>query len=584
MGLRGPKPSSQAELRARGSWIAKKRSKKDAAAPKLARRYVPPAPSPEEVEEICRTGIPGYDPWKDSDGFVFDANAAAEVIGWFQSHLTHVKGELSGKAFRLERWERAIVGNAFGWKDKRGCRRYRRVLIFVARKNGKTPLAAGFANRLYLGEHEGGAEVYSIASTRAQARLVWSWASGQIRRDRELRGACRIYSHSIVRTDDLESFYQPVAAEAQGLDGANAHAAIIDELHALSDPELVRVAETSTAARRQPMIVYITHAGYDRDTICHEVYQYGCDVRDGAIVDPKFLPAIFEPGEGDNWRDEKTWAKANPNLGVSVKLDYFRGEFERAVRNPAYEATFRRLHLNQWTEAETLWISSSTWSKFGEVVNRDSLQGRVCFGGLDISLTRDMTSLALCFPPTPQDAKYRLINFFWLPDSDLKDREDRDRASYFVWSQRGWLELIKGSVIESGPIERTILQAKKMFKIQEIAYDRYRSGELVTRLSGAHGMTMVEHGQGFLGMNAPMAEMERLLLLGELRHEANPIMQWQIGRTNAVRDTSGNMKPDKSSRNARIDGVVAAIMAVGRAVASAPKSGSVYSQRGGLCE
>jgi len=501
-------------------------------------------------------------------------------VDFFHLGLQHVKGEWANTPFHLERWEQAIVGNLFGWLRPDGSRRYRRAFIAVGRKNGKTPLCAGLALRTWVGEVEPGAEVVSVASTRDQARLVWDWAKGMIHRCPEIKASVKLYQHSMVLNDDPLACYKPIAAEAGGIHGANIHAAIIDELHTLPDRELVDVIETSTGARRQPLIVMITTAGWDRTTICWEKWEYARAVRDGNLNDPQFLPAIWEADESDDWTDEATWAKANPNMGVSIKLDYLRAECEKAKKNPDYENTFRQLHLNMWTQQAKRWIGMDSWRKCAMPFDAAKLAKRPCYAGLDLAHTRDMSALALCFPPCAEYPKFYCIQcYFWLPAHDLKTRELRDFAPYFKWSQAGLLDLTPGAITDYRYIRERIKDIAKHHRIVEIAYDRWNASHLVTELAEEDGLTMTEHGQGYASMSWPSKEFERVILDGKISHGGNPILEWQMNSVALLTDPSGNIKPTKSQDRARIDGVVASIMAVGRAMLAFQKT-SVYSTRG----
>ncbi|MCI0344343.1 MAG: terminase large subunit, partial [Chloroflexi bacterium] len=339
--------------------------------------------------------------------------AARAAITWIHQRLTHTRGEWGLRPLELERWQQAIVANLFGWKDRDGRRRYRSCLVAVPRKNGKTTLAGGLVNLVACLDEEPGAELYSAAADREQARLVYSAAAGMVRQDLELADRARIYHNSIVY-DGGRSTYKVLSAEAGTKHGLNAHLVVVDELHAHRDRELVDVLVTSTGARRQPLVVYITTSDFDRPSICNETWDYMARVRDGVIEDPTALPAIWEAARSDDWTKRSTWKKANPNYGVSVKPEYLDREYRRAREVPAYENTFRRLHLNQRTEQDVRLIPLADWDRCAGPPDAIG----PCYAGLDLSSTTDLSSLVLYFPQT-----HSVLPFFWVPGECAELRE-----------------------------------------------------------------------------------------------------------------------------------------------------------------
>ena len=574
--------SEKLKAHARREWARKAAMDAGELGPSYVSREIPPTPPAAGIEASCRNLIPAYDPWRDAGDCVFDAHAARDAVGWFHKHLTHIRGSLGKQAFRLEPWQQAIIGNLFGWFRPDGLRRYRKSLIFIPQKNGKTAMAAGIALRLFIEDDEPGAEVYSAAYTREQARLVWGWARGMILNDEYLSARTIVYAHSIVRSNDENSFYHAIAAEERGVHGTNVHAGVIDELHTFTaaKEEVVVTLEEKTSARSQPMIVQITTAGYDHHSICYREYEYAKGVCDGSIRDSTFLPVIYEAPKDADWASEDVWRACNPNLGVSVSVENMRAACEKARRSPRLQNVFRRMRLNQWTESVECWIPADVWSECKSDYSEGDLLGEECYAGLDLSHTRDTSALAMCFPPAKDRVEFRLLVYTWLPKDDLRDREERDNASYREWSQAGWLKLTDGNVVDFLWIRAAILDAAKKFKVREIAYDRWNASQLVTELAEQHGVTMVEHGQGFASMSWPTKEFERLILGGMLRHNGNEMLTWEIARTVTKMDPAGNLKPDKAASNARIDGVVASIMACGLAVARyAQRKPGLYATR-----
>ncbi len=356
--------------------------------------------SPADYREVIRE-IPGYDPYATAGDCTFDNKAAHQAIQFIES-LNHIKGAKGGTKIELEPWQKAIVANLFGWKRPDGTRRYREVFVFVPRKNGKSLMAAALVLCVLFTDAEPGAEIYSAAADRDQAALVFDVAKSMVLGDDELSGLCKVYQKAITR-EELGSSYKAISRDANTKHGYNAHCVIIDELHAQPNRDLVDVLMTSTGARRQPMVVHITTAGFDRNSICYLKYDQARRVRDAkpgdTDNDPSFLPVIYEAPAESDWTDEKTWFAANPNLDVSVSLDYLRRECQHAKDSPAYQNTFKRLHLNIWTEQDVRWLDMSKWDLCGLTpIEAAELEGRECYAGLDLASTNDVAALVLLFP------------------------------------------------------------------------------------------------------------------------------------------------------------------------------------------
>jgi phage terminase large subunit-like protein len=418
-------------------------------------------------------------------------------------------------------------------------------------------LCAGIALRL-LFDGEPGAEIYSCAADRDQARLVFEMAKVCVEQSPKLKSKLKVYRNSIVR-EDTHSFYKALSAEAFTKHGLNAHGVIFDELHAQPDRELVDVMQTSMGARRQPMLVYITTAGYDRKSVCWEIWKYAEAVASGAIKDESFLPMIYAAATEDDWRDEKTWQKANPNLGVSVKLDFLRTECARAVEMPSYENTFRQLHLNQWTEQDTRWLRMDHWAQ-GNAPCPVSLAGRECWAGLDLATTFDTTALVLLFPL--DEGRYWVEPHFWIPEENMRDRVRRDKVSYDVWARQGHLHLTPGNVTDFDQVRSDINELAKKYAIKQVAIDRWNATQLANQLQG-DGVNVIGFGQGYSSMSGPSLVLESLCVSGKLLHGGHPTLAWQAGNVAVQRDHNGNIKPSKAKSNERIDGIVALVMALG---------------------
>lgn len=512
-------------------------------------------------------------------GFYYDEAAAQRAVDFFYLFLKHIKGEFAGHPFKLLDWQESkIIRPLFGWKRADGTRKYRRCYVEIPRKSGKSTLCAGIGLYLTFADNEPGSEVYSAASDRDQAAIVFDVAKEMVFNDEKLRGMAQVFRRSIV-VSKTSSFYKVLSADAFSKHGLNAHGIIFDELHAQPNRELWDVLTTSTGARRQPIIIAITTAGFDRHSICWEMHDYATKVRDKIIDDPEFLQVIYAAPMESDWREESTWVAANPGIGITVKRDYLAAECKRAIETPGYQNTFRRLHLNQWVEQETRWLDMVSWDENGGKFTEEELEGRSCFAGLDLSTTTDITALILLFPPAGDDLKWRLLCRFWVPAEGIVKRAERDRVPYDVWQRQGFIEATEGNVVDYDVIRERVKQLAERFRIIEIAYDRWNSSQLITQLQN-DGAQVVPIGQGYVSLSAPTKEMEKLILGRLLAHGDNPVLKWMASNVATEQDAAGNIKPSKKKSTERIDGIVAVVMALARAIAyNADGERSIYEQR-----
>lgn len=511
----------------------------------------------------------------------FDNDRADEVVK-FISLLQHTKGKWAGHQFTLEPWQEKIAREFFGTMTEGGKRQYRTLYVEIPRKNGKSFWAASLAlYMLFIDSHrdlEG--EHYSAASTRDQASLVYNMATSMIRKNPALLKQCSIVdSQRRIVYYKTNSFYRVIPAEAASAHGYSASSIVVDELHAQSSRDLVDTLITSQGAREQPVCIFLTTAGYDQNSICWEYHEYARQVNEGVIDDPTFYGVIYSADEGDDWEKVDTWRKANPNLGISINEDFLKQEARKARQVPAYQNTFKRLYLNLWTNQEERWLDLNVWDDTGSIVVPEELKGRECYGGLDLSSNTDITALVLVFPD--DDGGYDVLPFFWLPGDNIQDRINRDKVPYDYWKKQGWVTLTQGNVIDYGHIREKINQLGKEYNIQEISYDRWGASKLVQDLQG-DDFVMVPMGQGFASMNTPTQELMRLVLTKKLRHGGNPVLRWMADCVTVKQDPAGNLKPAKPDRKAsgkRIDGIVALIMAIDRAMRHEDNT-SVYAHRG----
>jgi phage terminase large subunit-like protein len=518
-------------------------------------------------------------PWqRDRPGFHFDEQAANKAVEFIEELCHHTKGEYAGTPLILEPWQRAIVRALFGWKRADGTRRFRRAYIEVPKKNGKSTLGAALGLYLTSGDEEDGAEVYSAAADRQQAGIIFDQASDMVEVEPELSSRFGVYVRHLT-FPERRSVYRVLSSDAPSKHGFNIHGTLFDELHTQPNRELWDTLKGGGASRRQPLLIAFTTAGYDRSSICWEQHEYAEKVLAGLVEDDYFFAAIYAAGPDDDWTDPATWRKANPNLGVSVKEDFLREECNAAKESPAAQNTFRRLHLNQWTEQATRWIDIAVWDENAGEVDAVELLGRPCYAGLDLASTMDVAALVLLFPPIEElERLYRVLPFFWVPEETAALRSRRDRVQYDTWIRSGAMLATEGNVTDYGVIRQTIRELAEQYELRELAIDRWNSTQLQTEL-GEDGITVVPFGQGFASMAAPTKELERLTLERRLAHGGHPVLRWMASNVAVKTDPAGNLKPDKSRSTEKIDGIVALVMALGRATLTT-NTQSVYETEG----
>ena len=388
-------------------------------------------------------------------------------------------------------------------------------------------------------------------------------------------GFVQVYRNSLSVRSTYSKF-EPIASDSDKLDGLNTHGALNDELHAWKSRDLWDVMDTSTGSRRNWLIWSITTAGHDRKSICWEQHDYSVQVLNRVIDDDSHFAFIAALDEGDDWRDPKVWRKANPNLGISVYESGLAEKVQKAIDVPGRENACRRLQLNEWTQQDKRWLSLEKWDKGAEPgFTREELQGRECYGGLDLASTTDISALALVFKPIEEGEKWKVLLRYWVPEDRIAERVKTDRVPYDVWARQGWIEPTEGNICDYDVIRERVKEDAEYFNLRELAYDRWNSTHLVTQLSG-DGLVMVPFGQGFASMAAPTKEVETLVIGGRIAHRGDPVLRWMVSNVAVRQDPAGNLKPDKEKSAERIDGVVAMVMGFGRAMARPIKRKSVY--------
>ena len=511
----------------------------------------------------------------------YDKDAADFAVSFIEC-LSHTKGTWAGKPFELIDWQERIIRDVFGILKPNGYRQFTQAYIEIPKKMGKSELAAAVALLLTCADREQRAEVYGAAADRAQASIVYSVAEDMVSMCPALSKRVKVLSSQkrIVYLP-TKSFYQVLSADVANKHGFNTSGVIFDELHTQPNRKLYDVlTKGSGDARTQPLYFLITTAGNDTNSICYEVHQKAKDILEGRKFDPTFYPVIYGAEKDEDWTDPEVWEKVNPSLGITVGMDKVEAACESAKQNPAEENAFRQLRLNQWVSSAVRWMPSEAWKKCSFPVNESDLKGRVCYGGLDLSSTTDITAFILVFPPEDDDDKYYILPNFWIPEESIDLRVRRDHVPYDKWQKQGFINTTEGNVIHYGFIEKFIEGLGEKYNIREIAFDRWGAVQMVQNLEGM-GFNVVAFGQGFASMSPPTKELMKLTLEGRIAHGGDLVLSWMMDNVFIRRDPAGNIKMDKAKSTEKIDGAVAMVMALDRAIrCGAGVPGSVYDERG----
>lgn len=505
----------------------------------------------------------------------YDEKMADRAVRFIEM-LPHTKAEWEGKPFWLLPWQARIIRDVFGVLREDGTRQFRTVYIEIPKKQGKSELAAAITLYLLYADNEPAAEVFSAAADRAQASIVFDVAKRMVeltdglnKRSKIMAATKRIVNYSNA------GYYQVVSADVANKHGYSISGLCFDEIHNQPNRMLWDVlTKGSGDARRQALHVAITTAGTDRNSICYELHCKAMDILNGKKIDPTFYPVVYSLPDDADWSDEKNWYKVNPSLGYTVPIERMREAFLQAQENPAEENIFRQLRLCQWVGSAVAWIPEHIYDKGSAPIDVERLKGRECYCGLDLSSTSDITAFVMVFPPLQDGDKYIVVPHFWLPRETLELRVRRDRVPYDVWEKQGLFHVTEGNVVDYNFVRKTINELATQFHIMEIGVDRWNATQLITDLDG-DGFTMVPIGMGFKDMSPGMKELYKLMLEGRIIHGGNPVLRWMAGNVVAEVDAAENIKPSKKKSTEKIDGIVALIMGLDRAIRH-EQQGSVY--------
>ena len=510
----------------------------------------------------------------------YDKKKADRAVTFIEN-LCHTKGKWAGTPFWLLPWQEQLIRDIFGIVKPDGNRQFRTAFVEICKKVGKSELAAAVALYLLYADNEPSAEVYGAAADRQQASIVFDVAkqlvemSPALMKRSKLMGATkRIVNYSNA------GYYQVLSAEVGGKHGFSVSGLVFDEIHTQPNRQLYDVlTKGSSDARQNPLHFIITTAGNDRHSIAYELHTKAVDILEGRRVDPTFYPVVYGLKDDEDWEDEENWYKVNPSLGYTVDIERLRDAYREAKQNPADEVTFKWLRCNMWVSSTVAWIPDAIYMRGNESIEAASLEGRDCYAGLDLSSTGDITALVLIFPPRDENEKYVLLPYFWIPEETIPRRVKANSVPYDIWEKQGYIMSTEGNVIHYDFIEKFIMYLSEKYHILEIAVDRWNATQMIQNLEG-EGFTIVPFGQGFSSMSAPTKEFYRLLMEGRIIHGGNPVLRWMAGNVVIDTDPAGNIKVTKAKSKEKIDGIVAAIMALDRCIRQEGQSGSVYDERG----
>jgi phage terminase large subunit-like protein len=514
----------------------------------------------EYVKLACKRFIRDLD----SDRWAFDVDKAQRVLDFYPDFIRHVKGKLAGQPYELSDWETFILANIFGFVDPvTRMRRFRTAYNELARKNSKSTLSSGIGLFMTAFDGEGGAEVYSAATTREQARIVFDDAKTMIAKSPNLKkvfGAHKLNIHHLKSA----SKFEPLSSDAHTLDGLNVHCGVIDELHAHKKRDVWDVIETGTGAREQSLLFAITTAGSNKQGICYEQRDYAIKVLKGAVDDDTYFAIIFTLDEGDDPFDEINWIKANPNLGRSKKWDDMRRLAKKAQEMPAARNNFLTKHLNIWVNAATAWLDMLKWDQLKTIPEHLDLKTLPCYIGIDLANKLDVAAVVRVF----EHEKYFIYQCkFYLPENAIYTKARSIGNLYDTWAKQGYLTLTDGDIIDHEVIEDDIRQMLTDYNVQAVGYDSWGSTQLATRLE-RDGAPMVEIPQTVKNLSESMKEIEARVIAGKIYKQKNPMMDWMASNVITKLDKNENYFPDKEHQDNKIDGMVALFMGVNRILAS----------------
>lgn len=544
---------------------------------KIANRYISDVLSGKiracmYVKQACQRQKDDLERAKNDPSWTYEFNkkkdrskpGPADRICMFVEHSPHIKGEWARRRenIKIEPWQAFIYTTVFGWTEKTtGLRRFRIVYDEMARKNAKSTMSAPVGNYMLCADGEAGAEVYSAATTRDQAKIVWEAAKMMVERQPDLRSALGVETsaHSIYQTSTASKF-QALSAEGNSLDGLNIHCAIVDELHAHQTDKVYNVIESSRGSRQQPLIWIITTAGFDQSGVCFQQRNYLIQILSGAIKDETYFGIIYTLDEGDAWQDERNWIKANPNLDVSVYLKEMRPEALKASKMPSALNNFLTKRLCMWVNADVALFNLTKWKSLADpTLKIEDFSIEPCWVGVDLAPRHDFCSRVALIR---EDEDYYIFAKHFLSEGEI---EQSTNASYDGWAAEGWIETNPGETTSYDAVEEDLLDLAEKCAIQEVMYDPFTAKEILDHMQ-AEGLTMVEMRMSVQNLSAATKKLDALIAEGKIHHDGDPILTYMLSNVVGHYDRKDNVYPVKGPDKKPIDGAIALIMALARAM------------------
>ena len=509
-------------------------------------------------------------------GWVFSRQHAERAINFIEK-LRHVKGKWAGQYLKLEPWQHFIIWNIFGWlMAGTMTRRFTEAYVELARKNGKSTLAAGIALYLEFADKEIGAEVYSVATTRDQAKICFKYAQDMVRYS-DLRNHA-VVTRDAIAYEPLGCTYKPLSSDARNLDGCHSHGVIVDEYHAHRTDEVYDVMQTSMGARQQPLMLIITTAGLNTSVPCYAYRKTITQVLDGSLQADRNFAIIYTLDDLEEVDDPTKWIKANPCYGVSLSEEWLADQYDKMKREPSKIANIMTKSFNVWMDAPTVWIPDRVWAEIESIVPEEDLLGKPCVGAIDLAAINDYCAFVQLFN---EQGRYQFKWRFYIPEDKYTQRYNlqRENANIEEWVRKGYIVVTPGNVTDYEYIINDILYATSTYQVTSIAYDPWNATSIVPKLVEI-GANMQPFTQTISNYAGPTKEFERIVGLGIVDHYDNPVARWMLSNVVIREDVNGNKRPDKAKSSEKIDGIVAAIMALGQMMSDANSSSSIYESRG----
>jgi len=516
------------------------------------------------------------------DGYYFDEEEGQKAVK-IASLLKHTEGEFARKPFNLQPWQAFILYVLYGWKKDDGNNRFTKAYIEVPRKNGKSEFSCVPAIKGFLFDDEASAQIYSAATKMEQAKIVFKKIRSMLNMLSQdsnwVKDRVEVRRHDILHSQN-ESIIKALSSDAHTLDGLSPYVAVIDEYHAHKNSDVLDVIESGMGARVNPLLFIITTAGFNTEGPCYQLRKSMQDVLEGRVESNSEFAIIYTLDEKDDWKDEQVWEKANPNYGQSVRPGFLKQQFTQAInKGGQQEVNFKTKYLNIWVRSSETYIQDEKWAacSFGEVIK----DGDAVHIGVDIASTNDIAAVALLFPPNERSERYRVRMKYYLPEESIEDRRKTGEAPYKKWVDDGWITLTPGNVIDQKFIEQDVLELNKKYNVKTIDVDPWNATYFINSLD-AKGIEAFDFYQSHRKYNEPTVKLQALVEEQKIDHYDDPVLRWMISNVVLKANHEGHVKPDKSSRKNKIDGVAALLMAYGGHLYTKQEPEDPYKNRGVL--